>query len=67
VKLNLEKYRTFRGLNLWTELSARQFNKPAIRWIPIVGLLIVLFLAVQMGRAVRPVFTRNRLRAGDSH
>lgn len=67
VKLNLEKYRTFRGLNLWTELSARQFNKPAIRWIPIVGLLIVLFLAVQMGRAVRPEFTRNRLQPGDSH
>jgi hypothetical protein len=49
-KLDLDKYRTFRGWNLWTELSARQFNKPAIRWIPILGLLILIFLAVQIGK-----------------
>jgi hypothetical protein len=65
--LDLEKYRTFRGLNLWTELSARQFNKPAIRWIPIAGLLIVIFLAVQIFMAVRADFTRNGLQHGDSH
>jgi len=65
--LDLEGYRTFRGLDLWTELSARQFNKPAIRWLPILGLLFVICLAVQIGRAIRADLARNELRIGDSH
>ena len=52
-ELGLTRYRTFRGLNLWTELSARQFNKPAIRWFPILGLLVVIYLALQIGKAVK--------------
>jgi hypothetical protein len=66
-ELDLEKYRTFRGLNLWTDLSARQFNKPAIRWLPILGLLIVIFLAVQIGKAVRADVTQIRLQPEDSN
>jgi hypothetical protein len=66
-RLDLEKYRTFHGLNLWTELSARQFNKPAIRWIPMIGLLIVIWLAIQIGMAVRADLTRKKLQPGDSH
>ncbi len=66
-KLNLERYRTFRGLNLWTELSARQFNQPAIRWIPIVGLLILIYLVVQIRKAVRVDLTQKRLQPGDTH
>jgi hypothetical protein len=65
--LDLEKYRTFQGLNLWTELSARQFHKSAIRWIPIVGLLIVLWLAIQIGKSVRADFAWKRLQPGDNH
>ncbi|MGA9720006.1 MAG: hypothetical protein WBQ79_17120 [Acidobacteriaceae bacterium] len=66
-KLNLERYRTFRGLNLWTELSARQFNKPALRWIPVLGLLILLYLVVPIGNAVRADLTQDRLNPGDTH
>jgi hypothetical protein len=66
-ELDLEKYRTFHGFNLWTDLSARQFNKPAIRWTPILGLLIGLFLAVQIGKAVRADLTQNRLQPEDTN
>jgi hypothetical protein len=62
--LDLKGYRTFRGLDVWTELSARQFNKPVIRWIPILGLLVVIFLAVQIGKAVRADLTPNELKLG---
>lgn len=65
-ELDLTHYRTFRGLNLWTELTARQFNKPAIRWLPILGLLLVVFLGVQTVKAVRADLMRNRLEPGDS-
>jgi hypothetical protein len=51
-------------LDVWTELSARQFNKPVIRWIPILGLLVVIFLAVQIGKAVRADLTPNELKLG---
>jgi hypothetical protein len=64
-EIDLNGYRTFRGLNLWTELSARQFNKPAIRWIPIPGLLIVIFLAFLISRSVRADLTHNRLQPGE--
>ena len=52
-ELDLTRYRTFSGLNLWTELSARQFNKPVIRWFPLLGLLVVICLAVQIGKAMK--------------
>ena len=66
-ELDLTHYRTFRGLNLWTELTARQFNKPAIRWLPLLGLLLVALLAVQTVKAVRADLIGNRLQPGDSH
>ncbi len=64
--LDLEKYRTFRGLNLCTELSARQFNKPAIQWIPIAGLLILMWLVFQIGKALRADLTRGGLQPGEA-
>jgi hypothetical protein len=61
--LDLTRYRTFRGLNVWTELSARQFNKPAIRLLPILGLLVVIFLAVQIGKAMKAELKPDTLHA----
>jgi hypothetical protein len=67
-ELDLTGYRTFRGLNLWTELSARQLNKPALRWLPLLGLFAVIGLAIPVGKAViagfaqvipRPAAERN--------
>jgi hypothetical protein len=60
-KLDVTQYRTFHGLDLWTELSARQFNKPAIRWLPILGLLVVIWLTVLIGKAVKEDLTRDKL------
>ena len=66
-ELSLTRYRTFRGLNLWTELTARQFNKPAIRFLPILGLLIVIYLAVQIRKAAKADLMRNRLQPEDTY
>ena len=60
-QLDLTRYRTFCGLNLWTELSAQQFNKPALRWIPILGLLAVIYLTIQFWRAVNGELAKSRL------
>ncbi len=43
--IDLEQARTFRGVNVWTEEVARQFHKPAIRYLPLTGLLAILLLA----------------------
>jgi hypothetical protein len=51
-QLDLTRYRTFRGLNLWTELSSRQFNKPALRWFPVLGLFALIYLIFQLRRAI---------------
>jgi hypothetical protein len=66
-ELSLTRYRTFRGLNLWTELTARQFNKPAIRFLPILGLLIVTYLAVQIRKVAKADLMRNRLQPEDTY
>jgi hypothetical protein len=58
-ELNLTGYRTFQGLNLWTELGARQLNKPALRWLPVLGLLAVLCLAIPVGKAAKADLAQN--------
>jgi hypothetical protein len=60
-QLDLTRYRTFHGLNLWTELSVRQLNKPALRWLPILGLLAVIYLTFQFRRAVNGNLAESRL------
>jgi hypothetical protein len=52
-QLDLSVFRTFRGLNVWTELTARQFNKPALRWLPLLGLLVVICLLIQLWRSAK--------------
>jgi hypothetical protein len=51
--LDLTRYRTFNGLNLWTEHISRQFNMPSIRWLPLFSLAAVLILGGWATRAAR--------------
>jgi hypothetical protein len=61
-ELDLTGYRTFRGLNLWTELCGRELNKPALRWLPLIGLFTVIGLAIPVGKAGIAGFAQNSLR-----
>jgi hypothetical protein len=58
-ELDLAGYRTFRGLNLWTELCGRELNKPVLRWLPLLGLFAVLGLAIPVGKAVKTDLAQN--------
>jgi hypothetical protein len=60
-KLDLTGYRTFRGLNLWTELCGRELNKPALRWLPLLGLFAVIGLAIPVGKAVKANLAQDGL------
>jgi hypothetical protein len=51
--LDLSEYESFKGINVWTEHVARQFKKPAVRWLPLAGLAIVSFLVIGMIRLPR--------------
>jgi hypothetical protein len=51
-QVDVTRYRTFHGLNLWTELSSQQFNRPALRWLPVLGLLALMYLIFQFRRTV---------------
>jgi hypothetical protein len=53
-RLDLTRYRTFTGINVWTEHIARNFNAPLVRWLPMAGLTAVLTLGVGVRRPVRP-------------
>src|SRR5271157_537094 len=44
--LDVTAYRTFKGLNVWTEHVARNFKKPFLRCLPLAGLMAVLLLGV---------------------
>lgn len=50
-EVNMTPKRTFIGLNIWTEEVARQRNMPALRWLPILALLPICYLAIKIGRA----------------
>jgi hypothetical protein len=60
-ELDLTPHQTFKGLNLWTEHVARQFNKPVLRWLAVLGLVVVGYLAVQVWRGRRPKSKLARL------
>lgn len=49
-KLDLTMYRTFQGLNLWTEHIARYFNRSIIRWLPVIGTVIIGLTTVKIFR-----------------
>jgi hypothetical protein len=52
-ELDLTGYRTFLGLNVWTEQAARQLKEPALRWLPLLALFPIGFLAVRIGAALK--------------
>jgi hypothetical protein len=62
-ELDLTGYRTFRGLNLWTELCGRELNKPALRWLPLLGLFAVIGLAIPVVRAMKADLAECELRS----
>jgi hypothetical protein len=47
--------RTFIGLNIWTEQVARLKNKPALRWLPMLALIPIGYLAIKIGKATKTV------------
>ena len=49
-ELDLTEYRSFQGLNLWTEHAARYFNRPTLRWLPIIGLLVIGYCVLKVVR-----------------
>jgi hypothetical protein len=48
-ELDLTRYRTFIGLNVWIEHVARQMNKPALRWFSVLPLFLIGYLAIKVG------------------
>ncbi|NBY18666.1 hypothetical protein EBQ74_00075 [bacterium] len=56
-ELDLKAYRSFRGLNLWTEHASRFFNLSALRWLPAFSIILVGFLAV---KAWKSLYAQNR-------
>jgi hypothetical protein len=47
-EFDLSEYRTYQGLNVWTEHVARHFKNPAIRWLPVIGLFLIGYLVYRM-------------------
>jgi hypothetical protein len=52
-EVNLSGFRTFIGLNIWTEEVARQKNIPALSWLPILALFPIGYLAIKIGIALK--------------
>jgi hypothetical protein len=52
-QLDLTRRHTMIGLNVWTEHVARQLKKPALRWLPLVALFLIGYLALKIGIVVR--------------
>jgi hypothetical protein len=51
--LDLSMYRTFLGINVWTEHIPRQLHIPLLRWLPLAGFAAILMLGVGAMRASR--------------
>ncbi len=52
-ELDLTQYRSLMGLNVWTEQVARQMNKPFLRWLPVVALLLLVYLGIKVWVALK--------------
>jgi hypothetical protein len=46
--LDIAQHRTFVGLNVWTEHTARRFGKQAIRYLPLAGLAVIGFCLLRI-------------------
>jgi len=52
-EFDLTQYRTFIGLNVWTEQVARQMKKPVLRWLPVLPFLLIGYLAIKFGATLK--------------
>lgn len=46
--LDISQYRTFVGINVWTEHTSRRFGKRAIRYLPPAGLAVIGFCLLRI-------------------
>ncbi|HEV2135054.1 MAG TPA: hypothetical protein VGR47_12520 [Terracidiphilus sp.] len=51
--LDLSSYRSFAGMNVWTEQLARWSGKPVLHWLPIFGLFLIGWLALDLQKALK--------------
>jgi len=51
--INVTQYRTYHGLNVWTEHVARQFRIPLLRWLPIFGFATICLLGFRIMKAAK--------------
>lgn len=49
-EVDMTGFRTFNGLNVWTEEAARLEHKPLLRWLPLLALFPICYLAVKIGQ-----------------
>jgi hypothetical protein len=52
-ELDLTRHSTFSGLNIWTQQVGSRMKMPALRWLPLAGLFLLGYLAIQVGLAFR--------------
>jgi hypothetical protein len=52
-ELDLSQYRTFIGLDVWTEQVARQMRKPLLRWLPVLPFLLLGYLAIKLAATLK--------------
>jgi len=52
-ELDLTRYSTFSGLNVWTEQAARRMNMPTLRWLPLIAFFLLGYLAIEIGFMLR--------------
>jgi hypothetical protein len=58
-KVNLTRKRTFIGLSIWTEEVARLEDKLALRWLPLLALFPICYLAIKIGIASKAATQLN--------
>jgi hypothetical protein len=61
-ELDLTRYRTLIGLNVWTEQVARQMKKPALRWLPVLALFLIGYLVIRIAAELKTSVWRRQPR-----
>lgn len=52
-QLDLTRFRTYNGLNIWTEQVARRMNLPQLRWLIVPALFLCGYLAMGLGTTLK--------------
>gem|GEM_PF-961181 len=48
--IDVSQYKSYLGFNLWTEHLSRRLKKSAFRWLPLIGILPILFALMLTNR-----------------